>query len=133
MQWNALGRLRRDGTARSVGAFFALCALLLQVAVPLAHDPSGIGTFTPWLDVPLCHAGNAPANSPAGDQGPAGAASHLCPLCFALQACGTYVAPAAAPAVTTAVPVASPVTLPVPVHVARTARLTPQSRAPPAA
>ena len=133
MQRNTLARLRRDGAARRVSAFVALYALLLQLAVPLAHDPIGIGTFAPWLDAPLCHAGNSVPAAP-GDQTPVGTQSHLCPLCVSLQACGSFIAPLAGAGLVAVLPPAMrPAPLPAPVRLTHASGFTPQSRAPPAA
>jgi hypothetical protein len=135
MPRSPLARLRRDGAARSVSALVALWALLLQLAVPLAHDPLGIGTFTPWLDAPLCHAGIAATiPSAPGTPLPADTQSHLCPLCVALQACGSFIMPLVGAGLAAIVlPALPPAPLPAGVRLTHAPGFTAQSRAPPAA
>jgi hypothetical protein len=77
---------------RRFGAFLGVLALLLQMGVPLAHDPLGLGAMGPWLDAPLCHAGG----SGGTDQPAAPEKSGLCPICLGLAANACFVAPPAA-------------------------------------
>jgi len=88
-----LGRLRGAGMTRGVSCFAAILALVLQLALPLADDPVGRSALGPWSGFPLCHARGA-VDQPANHSLPsAPSRCALCPLCLALQAAGTFVAP----------------------------------------
>ena len=137
MRRDPLARRRRAGfLRRRTSALVTMLALLVQLSVPLAHDPVGLGTFASWLDAPLCHAGGDPANrtSPANAPTPADSKCLLCPICISLQANASFIAP---PADASLPAVAVTRVSPVPPHA--TPRLAyafgfiSQPRAPPAA
>lgn len=131
-----LARLRRDGVARSVSACLAVLALMLQLGVPLAHDPVGMGAFAPWLGTALCHAGGGTADRPlpANHPAPSDPKAYLCPICISMQASGSFVAPPAGASVVAALPPPQPPSFPpMAVPIAHAPGFTAQPRAPPAA
>lgn len=131
-----LASLRRDGTARSLGALLAMLALLLQLGVPAAHDPVGLGAVVPWLGSALCRAGSDAANRfpPADNPAPSDRKTDLCPVCVLLQACSSFIVPPIHASLVAALPLSIP---PVPPHaavlIAYLSGFTAQPRAPPAA
>jgi len=131
-----LARLRRAGAVRRASALLASLALLLQLGVPLAHDPVGLGTFAPWLGAPLCHAGSDTANRslPSDQPAPADRKSSLCPICVSLQVSGSFVAPPAGISlVAVAITRASPAPPRAAPYLAYAFGFTSQPRGPPAA
>ena len=94
----SLARLRGAGPARGIGALAGMLALLLQLGVPLAHDPAGLGPLAPLLGVAMCHVGaGGTAGSPRGDSTPSAPRNAtLCPICLGLQATASFLAPPAA-------------------------------------
>jgi hypothetical protein len=85
-------RCRRREPARRLGALLAIFALVLQLGLPLAHDPIGLGLAAPLLGAPLCHVGA----SGAGGHAPLPAApgqGALCPICLGLAAASSAVLP----------------------------------------
>jgi hypothetical protein len=80
---------------RRLGVILGMLALLLQMGVPLAHDPVGLGALAPWLGLPLCHAGGD-STADHGPAAPAPGTSALCPICFGLAAGAALIAPPAA-------------------------------------
>ncbi len=118
-----LARLRRTG------AVIAIIALLWQLGLPV-----GVGSAAPWPGgMALCHAGGTAADRAA----PAmpGAPDHACqcPLCFLLQAGSVSLAPPDGVSLAVASVRLAP-SLPrlVVVHLAQTAGVIAQPRAPPA-
>jgi hypothetical protein len=80
---------------RRLGAFLGMLALLLQMGVPLAHDPMGLGALDPLLGAPLCHVGG----SSGTDQPAAPDKSALCPICLGLAANACFLAPPSQPGI----------------------------------
>ena len=109
---------------RHLGAFLAMLALLLQMGVPLAHDPTGLA----GLGAPLCHVG-----ARGGAQQPAqGGASVACPLCLAIAAGANLAPPPAAGIIAVAAPLAEALPPPADAPPRVAARFTPsQPRGPP--
>jgi hypothetical protein len=85
---------------RPWSALLGILALLLQMSMPLAHDPMGLGQSAPLLG-PLCHAGadGAGSKAPRSDDG---SGKTLCQLCLGLAAASSFVSPPALPGVTLA-------------------------------
>jgi hypothetical protein len=81
---NLLARLRRTGLARSLAGFCGMLAVVIQLGVPIAHDPAGLGSASPWLGAAICHFGGREGTTTPGV--PAGQKSELCPICLGLQA-----------------------------------------------
>ncbi len=129
-----LAWLRRDRTARRVGAWLAVFALLLQMALPLAHDPLGLAMVAPGLSSPICHAGataaeGAPGQRPASHDPACG----ICPLCITLQSGGVFLAPSAGAGILAAfLPAAKPTPVAAASGAVRSLRVASQPRAPPA-
>lgn len=96
----ALTVFRRRGAARSIAAALAILALLTQFWVPLVHHPAqSADAIAPWWSAGLiCHVETAA--QPDGptlpghrsDKAP-GDAGAVCPICFGLHICGTFVLP----------------------------------------
>ena len=114
---------------RRLGAVLGVLALVLQMAVPLAHDPVGLGTLGAVLGVPLCHAGG----SGGSDQPAAPDKGALCPICLGLAASACFLSPPAQPGIALAALPAAPLPPPADRAPRRTARGDPaQPRGPPA-
>jgi hypothetical protein len=131
-----LARLCRAGAARRVSALLAMLALLLQLGVPLAHDPIGLGAVAPWLGAALCHAGSDAAHrsAPAQDPAPADPKASLCPICISLQASLGFIAPPAGATVSSVALLPLPLVPPrTTLRLARALGFTSQPRAPPVA
>jgi hypothetical protein len=88
VRFGALRRRRREPTRR-FGALLAIFALVLQLGLPLAHDPIGLGFAAPLVGAPLCHVG-AGGHAPLPASPGQGA---LCPICLGLAAASSAVLP----------------------------------------
>lgn len=131
-----LARLRRAAAARRASALLATLALLLQLGVPLAHDPIGLGSFAPWLGTALCHAGSDAAHrsAPAQNPTPADPKGSLCPICVSLQASLGFIAPPAGASVSAVALLPLPLVPPrTTLRLAHAPGFTSQPRAPPVA
>jgi len=102
---------------RRLGAFLGVLALLLQMGVPLAHDPMGLGALGPFIGAPLCHVGGGGGDQPAApDKGA------LCPICLGLAASACFIAPPSQPGIALAALPAAPLpppSAPAPPHFSR--------------
>jgi hypothetical protein len=85
-----LARLRRAGLARRLAGFCGMLAVVIQLGLPILHDPAGLIAAAPWFGVPICHVGGGGTSGPAL---PSDQKSGLCPICLGLQATATALIP----------------------------------------
>ncbi|HUK60407.1 MAG TPA: DUF2946 family protein [Stellaceae bacterium] len=120
--------LRPRAPAGRLGAFLGILALLLQLGVPLAHEPLAQGFASP-----LCHVGGIGADRhvPAPASSDHGA---LCPICLGLAAAASALVPPdpASGLILAALPSAPLTAWPASAEAAPTPHRAAQPRAPPA-
>ncbi|HUB96482.1 MAG TPA: DUF2946 family protein [Stellaceae bacterium] len=85
-----LARLRGAGILRRLAGFCGMLAIVVQLGVATAHDPSGLGSAPSWLGVALCHVGGGGSGPPST---PGDRPSTVCPLCLGLQASAAALVP----------------------------------------
>lgn len=80
---------------RQVGALLGVLALLLQMGVALAHDPTGLAALAPGLGLPLCHVASGDRTADPSQAPAAPNKSAICPLCLGLAAGAAFISPPA--------------------------------------